>query len=652
MEPIKVQYMTQMVKQIEAIKERKLSENELQLIQAEIDSSLPPSGKVTLYNTQRKMQSEIPPDKFFEWLLKTKPVMNGFGAFFKRHDEFHSIVGDLVNFLMEERGVSKKKMFELIRAGKSKDDPEVTSKDLEQKIYKLLANSFYGAFAEKNFHFYESSCGPSVTMTGRLIITSMIYGFDSFLTGNFQFKTPSDLYRFVYECANFSEGKDLDEWLTEGEYNLDAARLEVKGNLLKGCASGVFLGKQIDKVVSELSERQVKCLLFRGSPYKFFSLNKVKALLEISFDGVIQEGDEKCIGKHHPNGLVALDKIWQGLEDWVVVPFIPPHIDRTVEQMNRRSVILADTDSSFVCLSDWLDYVDKTMINLKEVDEEKHLTVLNVMVYFLIKYSRFQMNILTKNLWVPEDKRALILFKSEFVLKRVILTNGKKHYAGLVLYQEGAKINGGLVDIKGLAIKKSTIPVNTSKHFEKLLSEKILRVDEIDRTGMLQDIVQFSQDIAGDIESGHMNYSTPGRIGNVSAYKDRYAIPAIRGMTVWNRLYPAQEIREGETVNLFRIRALDVAEFTALMEGYDRELEVITSLFMLDTSDPLLAKNGFNWISIPKTISEIPLWLRKIIDVDNIVDTNISPILPILESTGIRTIRTSTTDTFSNIINF
>jgi DNA polymerase elongation subunit (family B) len=54
-------------------------------------------------------------------------------------------VGEMVDFLMKTRKVAKNQMFDLMRDGRSPDDPEVKVLDQRQKIFKLLANSFYGA---------------------------------------------------------------------------------------------------------------------------------------------------------------------------------------------------------------------------------------------------------------------------------------------------------------------------------------------------------------------------------------------------------------------------------------------------------------------------------------------------------------------------
>jgi hypothetical protein len=71
-------------------------------------------------------------------------------------------------------------------------------------------------------------------------------------------------------------------------------------------------------------------------------------------------------------------------------------------------------------LTSYFDYSD--------ADEDCLLTGLNSMVYLLRLMNDYQMACLTRNLGVPEHKRKLINFKSEFVIARMVLTDGKKNY--------------------------------------------------------------------------------------------------------------------------------------------------------------------------------------------------------------------------------
>ena len=124
---------------------------------------------VVLINKHFEMRTTTSIGRLAGWIKNRKPspaIVTGHGTLFRQHEEFPSTVGEMVDYLMKTRKVAKNQMFDLMRAGRSPDDPEVKALDQRQKIFKLLANSFYGAYGEKGFHFYNEALGPAVNFCG------------------------------------------------------------------------------------------------------------------------------------------------------------------------------------------------------------------------------------------------------------------------------------------------------------------------------------------------------------------------------------------------------------------------------------------------------------------------------------------------------
>ena len=99
---------------------------------------------VAIVNQHKQIRVDTTLGRLAGWLTSRKPmapVVTGHGTVFKPHAEYHSTVCDMVTFLMDTRKVAKNQMFELMREGRSPDDPEVKALDQRQKIFKLLANS-------------------------------------------------------------------------------------------------------------------------------------------------------------------------------------------------------------------------------------------------------------------------------------------------------------------------------------------------------------------------------------------------------------------------------------------------------------------------------------------------------------------------------
>ena len=616
----------------------------------------------TIVNTFKDVRVPTSVGAIACFLLSRKPylpIVTGHGTLFKCNAEHPSVIGDMVRMLMDRRKVEKDAMFHLMDNGRSPDDPEVRAKDQAQKIFKLLANSYYGAMGEKGFVFHDSNNGPATTYTGQLIIGSTLYGFESFLANNLWLRDRHELARHVSLCLDAADGgPDLEDEWGESATPEEFSRARVVDHLVSACAPGWDSRSFAERLTERLTPRQLRSLAYRGDPYAFCRLPEVVTLLEVAISGEIRVADARKIAKDHPEGKVAIERIFEGMKKWVMVPHVPSDLPRRIAEMQRCSVVLTDTDSTFLNLGPWMRFIG-TIFDMSQATEEESLTGLNILVYMMRLLNDLQMEALTAALGVPADKRGLINFKSEFVIKRMVLTDGKKHYVALQQFQEGVRIEGDKVELKGLAVKKTTVARSTRDHFETAIEERVLRSREIDRIGLVREVVVLEERIREATAGGSSEYTTPARLGRFSEYADAAAMPVVRGATAWNAAFPNGPIREGDRVNLVRIRvgtnATLLAEELARWEEGSEEhtsLTAIASQFFGPGADEGLAKNGFNWLALPKETGDVPQWARRLIDVDEVIQANTSPILPILHSIGVVPISRPSPEVYSNVCNF
>ena len=260
------------------------------------------------------------------------------------------------------------------------------------------------------------------------------------MAGNLWLRNPDEMARHVSLCLLATEGRDpQDEW---GEHPglMDAIDEElIVAKLVDASAPGWPAEECARKLVAGRSKLELVALALRGDPYTFMTFPETYQLLTVAMSGEIHEADPGKLEKHHPKGKAAMERLWDGLRDWVAVPWMPTDMPRLVAQMQRRTVILVDTDSTFLNLHPWMKWVEENCDHDMQ-DEGKRLTAMNVMVYLLRLMNDWQMWALMTNLGVPEHKRRLINFKSEFVISRMVITGGKKHYTALLRFQEGARI--------------------------------------------------------------------------------------------------------------------------------------------------------------------------------------------------------------------
>jgi len=694
--PFEKRYAAEARRALESLAGRQLSGAEIGRLETMCKVSTEAAALVVA-NPVKSVRAPTNMLKFLDFMEKRRPIITGHGTLFETHENHHSVIADLVSFLMSERKVVKKKMLNLIKAGKHPEDPEVKALDQEQKIYKLLANSFYGAFAERGFHFYNAAMGPAVTYTGQLIIAATLYGFEALLTGNAWLKDEAELVRFVESCLTVAAGEDPTEawgqckpdpegpaWVPGPE---DTARA-----LRKVCAPGWDCAAAVARAVARVGSRHWAVAL-RGDPHRFFVMTGIfeRITTAVSGPAIKEAGAFHAPAGAGPEVQEALDATKRSLDEiaaamikWVATHQMPGDLPRRVQEMARDTVLLVDTDSTFLNLRPWMDFVGGHF-DLAGAPPEDRLTVMNCMIYMLAKFSDWQMQFLTRNLNVPEDKRSMINFKSEFVMKRVILTGGKKNYAGLLTFQEGAAIIDkklkipGKIEIKGLSIKKVNTPKETGEYFKQAIEARLLRPDVPARPDMVRDLVTFEARLRGSIEKGETRFATPGSVKRMSEYASPFSLPAVRARIAWNCCYHADPINEGDRINMFRIKIgtdlaglvkgigldpmIPIETQVKVPEGsdiYDVEVAPGLSLgglqnliyeFFTD-GDEALRSNGFNWMAFPKTIHAIPEWVRPLIDAEQVVQANLQPISPVLEAVGIKVHRLSAGDVYSNVVEF
>jgi len=676
-------YKEKTTNDLEFILGRKLTQKEISHIESKMKNFK--DKRVALVNTRQGKRKIGKLSEILDWYTKEEPIVSGFGTFFHKQQDYHSIVCDLVLFLMNHRDVIKKQMFKEIESGKAKSHPAVKALDQEQKIIKLLANSFYGAYSEKGFIFYDPDAGPSVTYTGRWVIGSMMYGFETFLTGNAYFESKNELLLFIRK--SLSNHSYVEKGLGSNPYFEKVTKNDVINHVQKMCKPDVITNEEIETYLDMFSEEQYKTLYLKGNPYIFFHFEEIKKHIFKVLEGKpIQEADAKHIEKE---SLDELETINYYLNEYVAFNHTPFNLTERITKMKRRAVIVVDTDSTFLTLDPWLNLISE-YVDLKECEDQDKLFIMNIMVFLLRRFSDSVMHMLTTNSNIPEDYKKYLLFKSEFVYPRILVTNGKKHYAGLITYQEGKQLaNGGDIDIKGLAIKKVGTAKETREKFTSILEHNILRSEKVDVIKVIKETLDFKDLIKSSLENGEPRFLIPSKMGSMSKYKNPYTLAQVRGCIGWNILNPQLPIQEEESILLIKLdigtdemkllksiilSIPDEKRKTLLLEklestNYDsiedfldednkfteeiniEDYEKIVEKFFDVNGNEDIIKNGLNWYALPRSVKEIPKWIIPSIDMAGMIQSNISPGYPILESCNIQILRLPE-DEVSTLIKF
>jgi hypothetical protein len=219
----------------------------------------------------------------------------------------------------------------------------------------------------------------------------------------------------------------------------------------------------------------------------------------------------------------------------------------------------------------------------------------------------------------------------------------------VVLMQEGNIINKPKVDVKGMAIRKVNTNKNIRNYFTDLLGNEVLLPDEINLSSIIYKYKMIEEEIRKSIQSGDLKYAIPGRANEISTYKFPERIQAIRGAIAWNTLFPDEEINLPEKINMIK---LNIEDLDCIQDKFSNDRETkqkFMEVFKFEHGK-YISSEGIDIISIPKKVKKLPDILIPFINTEEMINTNISPGMIILESLGFKTLDIKNHKFSTNII--
>jgi DNA polymerase elongation subunit (family B) len=574
---------------------------------------------------------------FANWALeKSNPILTGFGVCYKQHEKTKNLVAEMLNYLLSERKKAKKEMFLHIN-----DEDKTTMKNLDriQKIFKLLANSYYGVSGERNSYFFDKRVGPSITYTGQQIITTAVVMFEAFLANNTPFNNISEILLFIERVKN--EKREYDYKDVIGDFKLSHEDLikYLDGKTVKNLSKDNLT--LLHNAIKNLSEEDLIRLYFKNNLYSFLTLEPVMGCLA----GTISDSFSNV--ENPPEEIKEyLEAIWDMIREFVVYKWVPEDRYKRVVEDARKAVLVVDTDSNFINIDPFCKFMSDNF-GLDLEDNNTRLSTVNIMIYIINKFTNLIFADLTKSMNVPEDKRKNINMKNEFMYSRLMLTKNKKQYVGRIVAQEGKILNPTKVDIKGLSIKKVSVNRFSRDYFQDIIDNVVLSNKEINIGKILKKFKEYENLIRESIINKEIRFSVPLKFNEIQSYKAPLTIQAVRGSIIWNELYPDNMIVPPDKVNSFKLKVETLDDLRPIFKT--REFDILRKIVF---EDEQMAHYGLKIICFPKSVTQIPDWLVQFIDIDKIVDDNVRNGIIILESLGVKTIKIKDQLFYSNLVDF
>ena len=350
-----------------------------------------------------------------------------------------------------------------------------------------------------------------------------------------------------------------------------------------------------------------------------------------------------------------LEELWAYYKEFVLYNYSPINRIQRLKNDKRKVVLTIDTDSNFLNLNPWVDFMFNNIINPDYRNdgrdrEELRFIAVNTMAFVITNMMQTVLGRYTKDANIPKDYRHFINIKNEFLMSRVVLASKKKRYFSSIRLREGDEIWPEKTDIKGHDFMKSTATIETKNKFLGIIKKRILGAKDINIVNILNDIEAFETEIIQSLKNGEKKYLIPISVKELEAYSDPLKMQGVRAVIAWNYFYPNIEIELPTKLDIVKV-SLNEERSINKLRIENPEMYKILEEKILNNPDKRIADKGLAVIAIPRNVDKIPEWLIPYIDYDTIAYNVLNKFYPVLESLGLDTIKTSKKEYFSNILN-
>lgn len=536
-----------------------------------------------------------------DFLEETPTIITGQGGLYHNSDK-PTPIKKLITTYIDKRKFHKKKMLEAKKNGNHEKEEE---ENLTQLIYKVQANSLYGIMGLRSSLFFCEDSAKAVTFTGVQLITTSIMAFEKFLGNNIKFNNIYDFMRVVNENITEKKGKSLD---LDFNYTLEQVSTDVlkrfenklskedQDNLL------VFLANFDQHNLNRIYLMNKYFTLFEHSNFK----TRMDSLVNREFKGIDDVNKEQ-----------AFQEIWDMIFDYVVDSSIPYDRYSRSKVLIRKAVTVTDTDSTFCSIQPFYDKLEELY---GEMNSTEVIWNSNIIIGILTKYIDLVLRKYCIMVGMTDSTDiANINMKSEFLFERVLTTKAKKRYMALMLAQEGVILPESELEMKGINIRKSSVPPEIANFIKtEIVENRIMKSKIVNLIDIAKTIRDFNISIEKEMKEGSMAYYSLDKVNSLSNYQDPTRIMAYRGAVVYETLYKNEPL---ELPAKFKKIKLVNCSIEAMKEMYKENEDFCNRLDTLERrfKELGLDRFGLDCISVPYFLDETPQEMRPFINTEDLI---------------------------------
>lgn len=305
-----------------------------------------------------------------------------------------------------------------------------------------------------------------------------------------------------------------------------------------------------------------------------------------------------------------------------------------LRNMLRRLVVLSDTDSTCCALDEWVTWLKGEFVISGETISLAGLLSFVATQSIVHKLAEF-----SKRMGVDEELLKVLQMKNEYLWTVHVPTNLGKHYFAYTVFQEGNVFPKPDIEIKGVHLKSSAVPLYVSAQAEELMHYilgKIHNNEKISLRKVVEDIIKVEDTIIERVRSGDSDYLRRTKVKDMEAYADGPKRSPYQRHTFWQTSF-AKKYKPVEeppyTVVKFPTTLVNKTALTEWLGSMDEQLSKDLTVWLQEhgkTSLPTLYVNkGYiEGYGLPEEID-------KIIDIKRIVLDITAAQRVILESLGV-----------------
>lgn len=587
----------------------------------------------------------------FDMVRRKNLIMGGAGALYVQHSASENPTIEFIADTMVERKQAKN-----TRDLAEYKSPEYLYYDRLQGNKKTKINSFYGAYGYARFIFHNIFIAESVTSMGKNLITTATLAYEYFLGNNVLCISASELYKYLTNIKNEWEElyQDFDDSFIE-----DVPYEKVLKRLLDACKfkyDQTFVDN-LKHVIVNMHPSVRKLAYYKNNLYEFCRVPLMKAKLRHIVQNLhdFKKADLKVI--KNMDTVDEINDFWKFLEYGVLYKYPVHDRVRKGSYSSRYAALYTDTDSCMISVARWMRFIiwevldnDTTShTDLMDLD----FAMVNLIAVYITRISNICLLEMGRYMQIDDEHSKLFSMKNEFYFRRMVFTPAKKRYLALKVLKEGKLLNGGEGDdeIKGFDFIKVTTKPTLKKFYRDLAVDDILKPKVIDKPDVLNKVFELKAEIEDSLDSGETTYFKQANVGIIEQYAEPYSIQGIKGVTLWNALFPDNPMQLPTDVDIVPIK-LDNKKFRETFLATYPNIARNLDRYIFNSPNSNIAQMGLNVLAKPKNANlDLPKWYYELIDKEKIVDDALKLITPVMDSLDCVILNTTSTNThLTNII--